>query len=177
MIVTVFDCETTGLFYSGLIDDDKKPELTEFMAIKYDLDEEKIIKEFDFLVKPKRGIPKEITKITGLTDDMLKDALPVQARIKEIREALETSDAVIAHNLSYDVEMIETEFSRCGETINWPRKICTIEQTICVKGYRLSLTDLHKELMGEPFSGAHRARQDVEALLRCVKVLNIRGFI
>jgi len=31
--------------------------------------------------------------------------------------------------------------------------------------------------MGVPFEGAHRARQDVEALLSCVLKLYERGFI
>jgi len=177
MIVTVFDTETTGLFSSGLLDNDKKPELIEFMAIKYDLEKEEIIKEYDFLVKPRKSISKESVDITGITDEMVKDALPVEERIAEIKEALENSEAVIAHNMSYDREMIETEFNRCNAKIKWPRLICTVEETMCIKGYRLTLTDLHKEILGEPFAGAHRARHDVEALLRCVKVLYTRGFI
>lgn len=177
MIVTVFDTETTGLFSSGLIDNDKKPELIEFTAIKYDLEKGEILKEWDFLVKPKKSIAQESVDITGITDDMVKDALPFQARIAEVKDALENSEAVIAHNLSYDREMIETELNRCNDTIKWPRMICTVEETMCLKGYRLSLTDLHKDLLGDPFAGAHRARQDVEALLRCVKVLYTRGFI
>lgn len=177
MIVTVFDTETTGLFSSGLLDNDKKPELIEFMAIKYDLEKNEVLKEYEFLVKPRKPISKESVDITGITDEMVKDALPVEARIAEIKEALETSDAVIAHNASYDREMIETEFSRCNAKIKWKRVICTVEETICIKGYRLTLTDLHKEILGEPFAGAHRARHDVEALLRCVKVLYTRGFI
>jgi len=177
MIVTVFDTETTGLFASSLMDNEKKPELTEFCAIKYDLEKGEVVKEWDFLVKPKRGIPDEATAITGITNDMVDNEEAFEARIAEIKEALETPDAVIAHNLSYDREMIETELFRCGDTINWPRLICTVEETICIRGYRLILAELHREMTGETFLGAHRARNDVEALLRCVKVLYIRGFI
>jgi hypothetical protein len=73
--------------------------------------------------------------------------------------------------------MIDTEFNRIGMKIDWPRTICTVEETICIRGYRLSLTELHKEFCGEPFEGAHRAMVDVRALLRCVEKLYDRGFI
>ena len=176
-VVTVFDTETTGLFYSGLIDNERKPELIEFVGIKIDLDSKNRIQEYEFLVKPKRSIPDEVVGITGITEGMVKDAQPFSAYVTDIRSALEDCDAVIAHNMSYDREMIDTEFGRLGLELKWPRLICTVEETICIRGYRLTLTELHKEIMGEPFEGAHRARQDVEALLRCVLNLYDRGFI
>jgi DNA polymerase-3 subunit epsilon len=177
MIISLFDCESTGLHSSALVDNDKKPETTEFMCIKYDFDKDAVVKEYEFFVKTKRPIPKEVIDITGITNEMIADALPFSARIAEVRDALENADAILAHNLAYDKELIETEFLRCNEKIKFPRLICTVEQTICIKGYRLSLSDLHKDLTGEPFAGAHRARVDVEALLRCVKILITRGFI
>jgi len=177
MIVTLWDCETTGLFSSGLIDNDRKPELIEFFAVKLDIDSGTRIKEYEFLCAPVRPITEETVKITGITQDMVEKLDPFAAHISEVRDALENTDAVIAHNASYDKEMIDTEMLRCGIKIKWPRVICTVESTLCMRGYRLTLTDLHKELMGVPFEGAHRARQDVEALLSCVLKLYERGFI
>lgn len=176
-VVTVFDTETTGLFYSGLIENERKPELIEFMGIKIDLDSGSRIKEYEFLCKPKRSIPDEVVGITGITDAMVEDAKPFAAYVTDVRDALENADAVIAHNMSYDREMIDTEMERCGMKLKWPRLICTVEQTMCIRGYRLTLTELHKEFMGAPFEGAHRARHDVEALLNCVIKLYERGFI
>ncbi len=176
-IVSIFDTETTGIPSSRLIDLDKQPEIIEFTAIKFDLEKDDIIKEYDFLVKPKKEIPEEITEITSITNAMVSDALLFKDRVLEIKDALENADAVIAHNLSFDKEIVEIELERIKDTINWRRLICTVEATMCIKGYRLSLTDLHKDLTGDPFAGAHRSRSDVEALLRCVKVLYIRGFI
>lgn len=177
MIVTIYDCETTGLFYSGLIDDDRKPELIEFFAVKVDLETGTKIKEYEFFCRPKRAVTDETTKITGITQAMVEDEKPFANYIPSVREALEDTSAVIAHNASYDKEMIDTEMGRCGMKLKWPRIICTVEETICIRGYRLTLTELHKELMGAPFEGAHRARQDVEALLSCVMKLYERGFI
>ena len=177
MIATVWDTETSGLFYSGLIENERKPELIEFAAIKVDLDSKDVIKEYNFLVKPRRNIPDEVVGITGITEAMVENEQPFSFYITDIRDALENTDAVIAHNLSFDKEMIDTEADRIGIKIKWPRLICTVEQTACIRGYRLTLTELHKEIMGHPFEGAHRARQDVEALLNCVLKLYERGFI
>ena len=57
----------------------------------------------------------------------------------------------------------------------WPRLCCTVENTEWLHGHRLSLSALHEELFGEPFSGAHRARTDVAALTRCYLELVKRG--
>ena len=173
-IVTIFDTETTGLFSSALVDEKHKPELIEFMGVKRDLETKQVIKEYEFFCKPQRPISEESRKITGITDNMVKDAQPFAAHIVDIRDALENTDAVIAHNLSYDKEMIDTEAERCGIKIKWPRLICTVESTICIKGYRLTLSDMHYEFFETKFEGAHRARHDVEALVRCVDWLHGR---
>jgi len=52
-----------------------------------------------------------------------------------------------------------------------------VQETEWIKGHRLSLSALHEELFGEPFSGAHRARVDVDALTRCFNELRQRGDI
>ena len=87
---------------------------------------------------------------------------------------------MIAHNLSYDYAVLMAEFSRCCTegSVKWPiRRICTVQETEFMKGFRLNLTSLHEELFGEPFAGAHRARTDVEALTRCCIELFKRGDI
>jgi hypothetical protein len=52
-----------------------------------------------------------------------------------------------------------------------------VECTEHFYGYRLSLTNLHKHLFNEGFPEAHRARNDVEALCRCVVKLIEMGEI
>ena len=120
-IVTIFDTETTGLFSSALVEDKNKPELIEFMAVKMDLDTGTKIKEYEFLCKPQRKISAESVKITGITDELVKDQEPFAFYVTDIRDALENTDAVIAHNLSYDKEMMDTEMARCGMKLKWPR--------------------------------------------------------
>lgn len=178
MIITCFDTETTGLLTSGLLELDKAPEIIEFMAMKIDLETGETIKEYEFLCKPKRPVSEETTKITSITKEMLANEKPFSAYIDDVRDALENCDAVIAHNLAFDKEMVDIEMLRNNQSMVWPEQlICTVERSVPLKGYRISLKDLHKEFFGEEFSGAHRARNDVVALVKCVKGLNTRGFI
>ena len=177
MIVTVFDTETTGLLSSGLIEIDKQPEIIEFMAVKLNLDTKETIKEYEFLIHPTKTISHEITEITGITNQMVESELPFASYIGDIKDALEDAEAVLAHNLSFDKEMIDIEMKRCGAEINWPRLICTVEQSMPLKGYRLSLTDLHTALGLGAFKGAHRARNDVEALVRCVYAMKNEEYL
>lgn len=169
MIVTVFDTETTGLISSGLIPLERQPYVIEFCAITVDLSnkdsEPKLIN--DFLVKAPIPVSEKITEITNITNAMLENEKPFSEYIDRVMESLENCDAVIAHNLAFDKEIIDFEMKRNGQEIKWPRLICTVEQSMPLKGYRLSLADLHRELTGGIFEGAHRAKNDVEALVRC----------
>ena len=60
----------------------------------------------------------------------------------------------------------------------WPKNhICTVEHSLHIKGYRLKLAQLHQELLGKGFENAHRAKNDVYALVRCFHALVERGDI
>jgi len=64
-LFAIVDIETTG----GLA---KHEKITEIAVILHDGD--KIIKQFHSLINPERNIPFHITRITGITNDMVKDA-------------------------------------------------------------------------------------------------------
>ena len=167
----IFDTETSGLIDNHSIPLDKQPEIIEFYGTTVDLDSGKMHNELDLLIKPRRPVPAEITRITGLTDEDLKGAPPFADVAMSVRTALEGAPRVIAHNLSFDQEMVDTEYERLGQTITWPRRICTVEQTLHRSGFRLSLTALHELLFQETFPSAHRAKADVMALVRvCVEL-------
>ena len=59
----VFDIETTGF-------DPFSDKIIEIGAVK--IKENKIIEKFSHFVNPERKIPKEITELTTITDDMVK---------------------------------------------------------------------------------------------------------
>ena len=177
----VFDTETTGLINNRTIKLDKQPEIIEFYGCLVDLKKGKVLKEIDELICPTTPdiVTKEITKITGLSyEKHLKGAPPIGQVFNKIKGAIEKAPLIIAHNLSFDTEMVDIEAQRLSTKIAWPKaKLCTVEQTIHLKGKRLSLSNLHELLFNEKFVGAHRAKVDVQALVRCCVELHKRDVI
>lgn len=167
MIAFIFDTETSGLIENRSIKLDKQPEIIEFYGALVDLTTGEIKAEIDELFKPTKRIEEIITKITTLTNDDLADKPPFSTHAMRIKSTLEEAPLVIAHNLSFDQEMVEIEMERLKKTIIWPAMLCTVEATLHLKGFRLKLSALHEYLFGQPFDGAHRARVDVDALIRC----------
>lgn len=184
MIATLLDTETTGLIENRSAALDKLPEIIEFYCIKADLKRKgKKLSELHTLIKPSSGLPrlaigsktKTITQITGITEEDLKES-PLFPRVAgQIFEFLERSPLIIAQNASFDRDMLDIEAERLGRKLVWPPLICTVEQTVHYKGYRLNLGDLYEYLFGERFPGAHRAKADTEALLRCCVEMFKRG--
>lgn len=180
MMVLALDTETSGLVKNGSIDIDKQPEVLEFFGCLVDLKSGKLKRSYETLVKP-AAYPMSDAVIaetkTRLTNEMLLEAPSFKDVASNIKSLIEKAPMVIAHNASFDQEMLDIEFKRLGQTIQWPRLVCTVEQSCHLKGYRLSLTNLHIELFGEPFPEAHRAKADVMALVRCAKEMFKRGLL
>ena len=99
------DVETTG-GRAGL------HRMTDIGAVK--VQNGQIINEFQTLLNPERSIPAFITKLTGITQDMVKDA-PLFGQIADdFSEFL--GDAIFAaHNVNFDYGFIKAEYDRIGK--------------------------------------------------------------
>lgn len=177
MRALIFDTETSDLIGNSLLADRHMPHIIEFYGCIVN-EEGDVVEELDFLCKPPQPISETTTRITGITQEDVKDAPPFSHFADKVFELIESADTVVAHNLSYDKEVVNVEAKRLGREVAWPVDlVCTVEQTEHLKGHRLSLSALHEYLFGEPFTGAHRARVDVEALAQCYLELVRRGEI
>ncbi len=177
MIVTLLDTETTDLISNHSMKLDKQPEIIEVYFRTVDLSSGELLSEYETLIKPSKPINEKTTEITGITNEMLKDAPPFGAVADAIARNF-SINPIIAHNASFDREMLEFEFERIhGVKPSWmlTRWICTVEATVHLKGFRLGLQHLHEHLFGEKFVDAHRARPDVIALERICIELFKRG--
>lgn len=177
MKALLMDTETNGLLAPSIVPLAKQPRITEFYGCLVE-DDGTVLEELEFLCSIGEPLSEEITRITGITDADLADKPPFSAHCDEIAALLEKADAVVAHNLHFDSEMLRLEFLRADpeRKIMWPiRRICTIQETEHYKGFRLNLTGLHEHLFGEGFPAAHRAGNDVMALKRCWVELRKRG--
>lgn len=177
MIYFIYDTETTGLIQNTAQSLDKQPRLIELYGCLCD-EEGNILEEINILCNPGIGVTDEITDITGIRDEDVKN-LPLFSKFSQlVKEIISKADAIVAHNLSYDSEILRVEFQRLKEEIVFPKiKICTVEETEHLKGHRLSLGNLYEILFGVPFVGAHRAKADVGALKEIFFKLKQQGEI
>lgn len=103
----VFDLETTGLH-------PQTNEIIEIGAVK--MRGLEVIDNFSTLVKPEKPIPQEIIELTGINDDMLKDAPAAEKALKEFYNFIGKA-VLVAHNASFDVGFIRVHFSRLLDII------------------------------------------------------------
>lgn len=112
---SIIDIETTG----GNPYRDKITEVAVFVH-----DGQKVIKEYTTLVNPERPIPPFITRMTGITDQMVEGAPKFYQIAKELVEL--TRDTVfVAHNASFDYNFIRNEFRSLGYDY-LRNNICTV---------------------------------------------------
>ena len=111
----IVDLETTG----GI---PKRDKITEIAIIIYDGD--KILNDFKSLVNPERSIPPNITRITGITNEMVETAPKFYEIAKEVLEVMEDT-IFVAHNVRFDYQFLREEFKSLGYTFT-KRNLCTV---------------------------------------------------
>lgn len=115
----VIDTETTGLKATD--------DLIEVSAVRFiDFKPAQI---FETYLKPRNPIPKEITAINGITDEMVKDA-PEAYQVIDSFEKFIGKSPIVGHNLSFDLKMLRVNnfaFDTCKrryfDTLSLAKKI------------------------------------------------------
>lgn len=180
MKAILFDTETTDLIHARARQLAQQPYVVELAAVKLELVDSAWLElgTYDKIIRPGVPMSADAARITGLTDDKLADAPRFTELAGEIREFMQDADMVVAHNLSFDMQMLDIEFRRVGQPLVWPpKKTCTVEATEHLLGRRMKLIELHEHLFGEGFAAAHRAMNDVRALERVFIELFNRGIV
>jgi DNA polymerase III epsilon subunit-like protein len=179
MRVVCFDTVSTGIVSNRTMNIGDQPEMVEFCARIADLSTGATELEYDTLLRPKvHPIPRYLPNLCGITDQMLIAAPSFKECAPRIRGILTAADVIVGHSLLFDMEIVEMEFERIDEKIEWPSaRICTVEQTIHITGKRLRLIDLYEFLFAEWLDGTHRAKTDVQVALRCAVELFRRDMI
>lgn len=111
----IVDIETTGK--KG-----NRHKITEIAIIEFD--GEKIIDSYSTLINPETSIPYFISKLTGITAEMVEEAPKFYEVAKEIFQRLE-GRTFVAHNVFFDYNIIKKEYSDLGFHFSAP-KLCTV---------------------------------------------------
>ncbi len=100
----VVDCETTGGAPG------RGDRITEIAVVRVDY-EGRVLARFDTLVNPERAIPRGITRITNITQDMVETAPRFPEIAPRIQQAL-AGAVFVAHNAPFDLRFVEWEMKR-----------------------------------------------------------------
>ncbi|MBT4446642.1 hypothetical protein HOA92_06760 [archaeon] len=151
---TIIDIETTGL--SKYHD-----KITEIAAVR--IQNGQIVEEFQSLVNPETSIPRFITKLTGIDNEMVKDAPNIQQVLPSFINFLK-DDTFVAHNATFDFGFLEHNCLKHHNHKLENTKLCTrkLANRLFPQLPRKRLGDLcnHLEIHN---SAAHRAMGDVKA--------------
>jgi DNA polymerase III subunit epsilon len=160
-IYCILDIETTG----GQFNEEG---ITEIAIYKFDGHE--IVDQFISLVNPEKPIQPFVVKLTGINNEMLKNAPKFHEIAKRIVEI--TNNCIfVAHNVSFDYRVLRTEFRRLGYDYQC-KNLCTVElsQKLMPEQPSHSLGKLVRAL-GIPMADRHRATGDALATVQLFKML------
>jgi DNA polymerase-3 subunit epsilon len=153
--IVMLDFETTGL--SPAMGD----RITEVAALR--IVGGRVTERYVSLVNCGVRIPAFITGLTGITQQMVDDAPPARRVVPELLDFI-GSDALSAHNASFDEKFLKAEGERLGRGCAHAHLVCSLKLSRRVfpgmASYKLG--QLSRQLGIAFKSRAHRAEADAE---------------
>ena len=149
-----FDIETTGLSAA-------RDKITEIGAVK--VENGVITDTFSTFANPEMPIPQKITQLTGITDDMVKDA-PSQSEAVSAFLEFAGDNVLVAHNAPFDTSFIAKACEDMGREYNYTSiDTVAISRAILTDIKNCKLDTVAKFLRLGDFNH-HRATDDAEML-------------
>ena len=166
----VMDFETTGFsFLSGnrIID-----------IGAFEVNGNNIVSKYEQLVNPQQLIPRDITKLTGITDNMVK-VKPTINQVLPILLNYVGDKKIVFHNSDFDYYKFLKPTYDCLHTDTLEIDVlCTLklDRFLRANAKKHSLDAVYKDLTGkDAMIGAHRA--SVDALMTAEVAVILRNFI
>lgn len=161
---TIVDIETTGFSPTN-------NKIIEIAAIK--VQDSKVIDTFQKLVNPNEKVTYFTTKLTGITNDMLKTADNIESVVKEFYDFVGNS-IIIGHNVNFDINFLyHNLYSSHGKHLSNDYIDTMYIGKKVVPGlpsYKLeSLTNY----FNISYNGAHRALNDCMFTYECYEKMKI----
>lgn len=153
----VFDLETTGL-------DLAKDKIIQISYIKVELDGSE--KPVNLFVNPEQPIPPLVQELTGITDEMVKNAPTFPQIAQKLNKEFAGCDFAGYNSNKFDIPLLAEEFLRAGIDFDFS-KVRTIDASIIFrKMERRNLAAAYKFYCGRKMEDdfqAHLADQDTAA--------------
>jgi len=177
----IFDTETTGLpldWKAPLTDLDNWPRLVQLAWQTHD-EQGRELAAANRVVKPEGfDIPAEAAKVHRITNERARaEGRPLREVLGEFHQAVRQADALVAHNIEFDRNILGAEYLRTGlpDPFEGATQLDTMRSAIhlCkLPGPRgqlkpPTLAELYHVLFSEHFEEAHDAAVDVRATVRC----------
>jgi len=120
----------------------------------------------DTLVNPERAIPAAVTRVTQITDAMVRDQPTFAEVADEVLSAL-AGRVFVAHNAQFDWRFLEVEVRRARDLrLDGPR-VCTVKLARrLIPGLKHRGLDSVSRYFGIEIDGRHRAGGDARATAR-----------
>jgi DNA polymerase III epsilon subunit-like protein len=185
----VIDTETTGitrLSFANRLNYKQWPRLVQFAWV---LGEDgAVIEKGMLLAKPEDfQIPAKAIQVHGISQTRaLKEGVAIFDVLDQIQNAFQRASTLIAHNINFDLGVIESEAIRAGWSLKIPStRLCTVllgrkylhkEKGIKRGGYP-KLGNLYETMFGFPFGPKHDALSDALACYQVFVKLRRLGFV
>lgn len=104
LIGVYLDTETTGLDY-------KNDKIIELALVPFEYSQDgrifRILDSYSSFQDPGETLNEQISLLTGITDDMVKDQVIESSRVESIAQS---ASLIVAHNSGFDRKFIEKQF-------------------------------------------------------------------
>lgn len=114
-------------------------------------------------VNPEMLIPEEVTEITGITNEMVKNEPPFSKLAKGIMAYIGNADLLTFNGNRFDIPLLIQSFWRCGLTLEMENRRYIDAKRIFHRMDPRDLGAAHRKFVGRPMENAHDAGADVKA--------------
>ncbi len=155
-----FDLETTGTNVT-------KDRIVEISIVKVNPNQS--IDTKTMRINPTVPIPKETTKIHGISNEDIKDAPTFKQVAKEILTFLKGCDLAGFNSNRFDIPLLAEEFLRAGVDFDVRNRKFVDVQTIFHKKEQRTLSAAYKFYCNKNLENAHSAEADTKATYEILK--------
>lgn len=158
--LAVIDLETTGTHLGA-------DRIIEIAIVKLLTDGSQVIKRK--IINPQMPIPKAVTELHGITDEMVKDAPVFKQVAQELKQILDGCDLAGYNSNRFDIPMLVEEFLRSGVDFDMKNRRLVDVQKIFHLMEQRTLSAAYKFYCNKIHESAHSAEADAVATLEILQ--------